>query len=178
MPFTKPNSGTKAMDRHIAPTNSMKSDTKIIFLQNFMISDVFSLERESCISNFFEYDSFSPLIITPSVAIVIKPRPPICINIMMTNFPKSDQYVPVSATISPVTHTEDVEVKSASKKPMLCPFAEEKPIFKMTAPIKIMMKNPPASIWECDNFFKIEIFISSPEKDKKVFNNHDDCQKP
>ncbi|EJP26116.1 hypothetical protein HMPREF1142_0736 [Peptostreptococcaceae bacterium AS15] len=96
----------------------------------------------------------------------------------MTNFPKLDQYVPVSATISPVTHTEDVEVKSASKKPMLSPFAEEKLIFKINAPIKIIMKNPLASIWECDNFFKIEIFISSPKKDKKVFNNHDDCQKP
>ena len=42
----------------------------------------------------------------------------------MTTWPKVEKAVPVSTTTRPVTHTQEVEVNSASKKPTLTPVAE------------------------------------------------------
>ncbi len=47
---------------------------------------------------------------------VIIPKPPACISNKITVFPKRDQYVAVSLTIRPVTHTAEVAVNKASMK--------------------------------------------------------------
>lgn len=47
------------------------------------------------------------------------PRPPICMSMMMTTFPKALQCSMLFTTTSPVTHTALVAVNNASTKPIL-----------------------------------------------------------
>ena len=55
-------------------------------------------------------------------------------------------------TISPVTHTADVEVKSASVKDVHSCAAEEIGSVSKNAPSKITPANPSSMIWKEDNF--------------------------
>ena len=54
-----------------------------------------------------------------SAATDIIPSPPTCIITSIAACPNGDQYVAVSLTTSPVTHTADVAVNSASLKEAL-----------------------------------------------------------
>lgn len=64
---------------------------------------------------------FRQLNLPPSAAIkkvprVMIPSPPSWIRAKMTSCPKREKCVPVSTTVSPVTHTADVAEKSASTR--------------------------------------------------------------
>jgi hypothetical protein len=71
---------------------------------------------------------------------VIIPRPPTCINNIITICPNSVHCVRVSATTIPVKHAADVEVNNAPKKPILFPSFDAKGRFKKKAPNIIISK--------------------------------------
>ena len=63
--------------------------------------------------------------------------PPICIMTRMTSWPKRDQFVYVSAMISPVTHVALVEVNSASNGLVHCPIREDTGRQSRTVPVRM-----------------------------------------
>ena len=65
------------------------------------------------------------------------PKPPICMQIKIINFPKKDQVSLVFPITSPVTQDAELEVNRAFTKPTDFPFALAKGRFKSKAPIKI-----------------------------------------
>ncbi len=75
-------------------------------------------------------------------AMVITPKPPIWIMISITACPKLDQYVAVSCTISPVTHTADVEVNSVWLNGVTFPLLEDMGSMSISAPSRITPMNP------------------------------------
>lgn len=89
---------------------------------------------------------------------VIKPRPPICINIIITVFPKVDQWVAVSTMVNPVTQTADVAVNKALIIPILCLLLLAIGRFKSVVPITIIIKNPITNICGGLNCFFKENF--------------------
>ena len=68
----------------------------------------------SCITSRSRSVMRRPIIMNTSEVTVIKPSPPACISISSTHWPKSEKVCPTSTTLSPVTHTADVAVNSAS----------------------------------------------------------------
>ena len=60
----------------------------------------------------------------------------------MTNCPNIDQYVAVSFTTSPVTHTAEVEVNIASRKGVIFPLADDMGSIRSIAPKIIAPANP------------------------------------
>lgn len=92
------------------------------------------------------------------VVMVINPRPPTCINSIMTTLPKRVQWVPVSTTASPVTQTAEVAVKSALTKPTLAPSTDEIGRLSSNAPMKITAANPKTNTCAgCNTFFGPEL---------------------
>ena len=81
-----------------------------------------------------------------SVAMVIKPRPPIWMSTSTTTWPKKDQWVPVSTITRPVTHEALVDVKRAGIKPVTSPDAEETGSIKSNVPIIMTRKKPRAIV--------------------------------
>ena len=80
-------------------------------------------------------------------AMVIKPRPPICISERMTSLPNRVNTSPVFTTVRPVTQTAEVAVNSASIKVMSVPsFTVAKGMHSRPAPIKTTDKNPSVRI--------------------------------
>lgn len=69
---------------------------------------------------------------------VIKPKPPISMRQSITICPKSDQYVAVSCTTSPVTHVAEVDVNSASSNDVWIPSLEEMGSVRINAPKNII----------------------------------------
>ena len=82
-----------------------------------------------------------------SVAMVIKPRPPIWMSTSITAWPKNVQYVPVSTTTSPVTQLALVAVKSAGTKPVTVPDFDEMGSISNSVPSSIIRKKPRAIVW-------------------------------
>ena len=72
-------------------------------------------EMASCMVLRCMSEILRPEIMANDAATVMTPMPPIWMSSKMTPCPKPDQYVAVSCSTSPVTHTADVEVKSASR---------------------------------------------------------------
>lgn len=60
-------------------------------------------------------------------------------------WPKSEKVVPVSTTVSPVTHRAEVAVNSASRKERGWPFAEAIGKLNKIVPIAIIATNPNTS---------------------------------
>ncbi len=80
--------------------------------------------------------------ITSSDATVMKPSPPIWMSARMTPWPKPLQWVPVSTTASPVTHTAEVAVKNASRVEVERPDAVENGSARSAAPTVMTVTNP------------------------------------
>ena len=78
----------------------------------------------------------------PNEATEITPSPPTCISIKITVCPKYDQYVAVSYTTSPVTHTADVAVNKAFPKEVTSPVCDEIGNINNIVPNKITPTNP------------------------------------
>jgi len=79
--------------------------------------------------------------------------------------------VPVSTTTSPVTHTADVEVNKASKKPTLLPSLADIGNVNKTAPVSISKAKPTAKIWVGFNLLSPTssiLILTAPEKSKKA----------
>lgn len=62
-----------------------------------------------------------PKNMTNTVVNVIKPRPPIWTHANITSCPKTEKWVPVSTTASPVTQVAETAVKKASVSSMDSP---------------------------------------------------------
>ena len=75
----------------------------------------------------------------------MNPSPPICMSRSSTHWPNCDSVCPGSITDSPVTHTADVAVNSASAKPMLRPLRADTGSASTAAPASISAANPRAS---------------------------------
>ena len=82
-----------------------------------------------------------------SVAIVMKPRPPICMSSRMTAWPKPDQYVAVSTRTSPVTQEALTAVNSAVTKPVASPLSEAAGSISNMVPAAMTVKKPSAIVW-------------------------------
>ena len=78
------------------------------------------------------------------------PSPPNCMRIRIINCPNRLQCSKVLTTTSPVTHTEVVEVKSASMYGVYVPSADETGSISITEPMITAEKNPRAIIWVVD----------------------------
>ena len=78
------------------------------------------------------------------VAKVMKPRPPVWISTSSTTWPKVEYTVPVSRTTSPVTHTAEVEVNSASNQPTRPGSAHAAGSDKSALPMRISAAKPAA----------------------------------
>ncbi|GAA0848442.1 hypothetical protein GCM10008915_57690 [Bifidobacterium pullorum subsp. gallinarum] len=87
---------------------------------------------------------FKPILFPKTMATmtpkVIKPSPPIWINIIMMTCPKVENTLPVSKTTSPFTHIADVAVNNASSRPTELPVEEEWGSASNAAPININVK--------------------------------------
>ena len=96
----------------------------------------------SLINNKFWKPTFWPIITIRNAALVVIPKPPIKINIVIINSPKNDHVEPVSKTTKPVTVTAEVAVNKASTNETL-KFPEwEIGKKSKNAPIKIKDKKP------------------------------------
>lgn len=82
-----------------------------------------------------------------SVAMVMKPRPPIWMSTSTTACPKNDQCVPVSTMTRPVTQLALVAVKREGIKPVTSPVAEETGSIKSSVPTMMTRKKPRAIVW-------------------------------
>ncbi|KXB72208.1 hypothetical protein HMPREF1864_00180 [Peptoniphilus sp. DNF00840] len=91
------------------------------------------------------------------------PKPPICIKVMIISFPKTVHWVAVLATMSPVTHEAEVDVKRAFKNPMDLPFADARGRFNKIAPNRIKPKKERQTM-RGGFFFNFLIIISSLNK--------------
>ena len=113
-----------------------------MYLVSFTSPDKSTWFKDSCINNLSL--KFILFLVSKEnmVAIVINPRPPVWIKVIITNWPNSLQYVPVSTTTNPVTHTAEVEVNRAFKNPILSPFWVEIGKFNIIAPNNINIPNP------------------------------------
>jgi hypothetical protein len=76
------------------------------------------------------------------VAIVMMPSPPTCISPARTTCPYVDQCVPVSTATSPVTHTAEVEVNSASRNRGESPDSVDAGSMSRPVPIMIASRKP------------------------------------
>lgn len=85
---------------------------------------------------------------TSSDAAVMIPRPPSWISPRMTASPKPDQYVGVSTTTRPVTHTALVAVNRATMKGALSPPAREIGRRSRSVPRAIAAANPTTTALE------------------------------
>jgi len=83
---------------------------------------------------------------------VIKPKPPIWIRIIITVFPKIVNEVPVSSTTSPVTQVAEVEVNNASINSTEFPLVLEMGNISSKAPIRIIDAKPSTSICGGESF--------------------------
>ena len=94
---------------------------------------------------------------------VITPRPPIWISTRITSWPNSENVVDVSAITRPVTHTEDVAVKSESRKERLLPDRVETGRQSSAVPRRIKSRKPETTICSGRSFsFESNVFIRSP----------------
>ena len=75
-------------------------------------------------------------------ATVITPRPPTWISARIITCPKYDQYVAVSTTTRPVTHTADVAVKRAVPNDVNSPLLAEMGSMSSSAPSTMTMTKP------------------------------------
>ena len=78
---------------------------------------------------------------------------------MITTFPNKLQWVAVSNTTNPVTHTADVAVKSESTKLVGCPLLLEIGKDSILAPTKVRSKKPTVIIWTELHFLRNLIFF-------------------
>ena len=79
-------------------------------------------------------------------AMVMKPKPPTWMSRMITTWPKREKVTPVFTTVSPVTHTAEVAVKSASTKPRVSRSMVATGRVSSSAPSMTTEKKPMASI--------------------------------
>ena len=75
-----------------------------------------SVLKDSCSSSRSFKENRLPITIKRMEAMVIKPKPPICISERMTSLPNSVNASPVFTTVRPVTQTAEVAVNNASIK--------------------------------------------------------------
>ena len=73
------------------------------------------------------------------------PNPPTWISTRITTCPNSDQYAPVSTVTSPVTHTAEVAVNTASSRVERSPVAVAAGNDSSTEPTAIAPRNDTAS---------------------------------
>ena len=94
-----------------------------------------------------------------SVAMVMKPRPPIWMSVSITPWPKNVHWVQVSARARPVTQEQLTAVNMAVMKPALSPSLEATGSISSAVPHAITRKNPSAIICTC---VSCRIFIVAP----------------
>lgn len=117
-----------------------------IFLMSPTIPPILSSPMDSPISILSLSPIFQPNTRKRSVVLVIKPKPPTWISTKITACPNGVQKVPVSTTTRPVTHTDEVEVKSASMGDINSPVTLETDSDSKRVPIAIIAKNPYISV--------------------------------
>ena len=145
-PSQRPRSGMKRMHSKSAPTPSKKSVPQpIVEVISVMRPKPFELIEaamtpRSCML-MRRFTSFEK-----SVAMVMKPRPPIWISTSTTNWPKKDQCVPVSTMTRPVTQLALVAVKSEGMKPVASPPAEDTGSISSSVPAMTTRKKPRAMV--------------------------------
>ena len=142
-PLFQPSWGKKRKPRRSAPSE-------------ITTAAILAIERVSCTSPLIESIFNASLIISLSfkviflpritkinVAEVIKPRAPTRIRNIITNWPKTLKYVPVSTTVSPVTQTAEAAVNNASMK-LTPPVTVAKGSNNKAVPVAIIKTNPAA----------------------------------
>ena len=85
---------------------------------------------------------FLPSKIAINVVKDINPSPPISINSIITVWPNKFQWVPVSTVTSPVTHTAEVDVNTASIKLVYSPVDDEIGNDSNIPPMSIINRKP------------------------------------
>ena len=145
-PSQKPRSGMKRMQSKSAPAPSKSSVPQpIVLVISVMRPKPFELIEaamtpRSCML-ILRRRSFAK-----SVAMVMKPRPPIWISTSTTTWPKKDQCVPVSTMTSPVTQLALVAVKREGMKPVASPLAEDTGSISRSVPHMTTRKKPRAIV--------------------------------
>jgi hypothetical protein len=125
-----------------APSNSMKKavlNTKPIIRT---IPPTWCAEILSCSILRWKSEILLPEITAMKAVTEMTPRPPICIKIRITIWPKSDQYAAVSLTIRPVTQTADVAVKKASSNDVQQRALDETGSISRNVPSRITARKP------------------------------------
>ncbi len=144
-PFPSPKIGTKRVASRSAPMPSIVKALKITQRISRTSPPMRSSFSDSCSISRVPSEMRLPSSMKKIVAAAMKPRPPICISNMMTTWPNVENSVPVSRTTSPVTHTAEVDVNSASGKPTLSPVEEEMGSVRSSAPISMTVAKPSAT---------------------------------
>ena len=140
-PRPGPNKGTKRRDSNAAPLSSMMAVYRIISRANSVIP--LTLERlmlstivSRCQRPMRLFSKWKNM-----VAIVMNPRPPICMSRSRITWPKRDHSEVLRRT-RPVTHEAEVAVNSAVSRLGERPSAEEQGSISSAVPMAIISAKP------------------------------------
>ena len=134
-----PNSSKRKMPFRINPVNRTMPPTWGAEMASCMVLRCISVIR-------------LPEAMVMATATVTTPMPPIWMSSSITACPKTDQWVAVSYTTSPVTQTAEVEVNRQSRNGVLIPAAAETGSISSSAPTRMTIRKPKRMICEDVSF--------------------------